>query len=79
MTKKRFIKLCMAHGMQRNEAQKRAENVIEFKSYDELYKSYLVEFTGIKFAKEMKKLGMVISRFASSLECFKRSTLFLER
>lgn len=43
MTRKRFIKLAMSHGVQRNKAEKLAKMVSACDSYEDLYRSKLFE------------------------------------
>lgn len=57
MTRKRFIKLCMSHGWQRNDAQLLASRVGPAGSYDRLFSIFefirTVETAGVMLANQL--------------------------
>lgn len=74
MTRKRFIKLLMARGVQRNDAQERATHVKEVDSYLDLYLVFALNggyFMG-DFARCFDGFCKAISAAARSFSDFRR-------
>lgn len=63
MTRKRFIHLMMARGIQRNEAQHLAANVHRYGSYAQLYDAYrLVTSLPISISATIKAANKIVRR-----------------
>lgn len=60
MKRKRFIKLAMSYGVQRNEAERLAKLVCVYGSYEAL-------FTAQRFGLEMERVKKAFRRFADGL------------
>lgn len=68
MTRKRFIKLLMSRGVQRNEAQKKAEKYNSKNiSYSEAYMHFCVSASFANLGKSFNKFGEAIKQATAGL------------
>ncbi|MDO5549418.1 MAG: hypothetical protein Q4F79_13160 [Eubacteriales bacterium] len=58
MTRKRFIKLCMANGMQRNAANEQAKSVSMFGSYELMYQEIEESLPRLHTGTEIERVVM---------------------
>lgn len=66
MTRKRFMRLVMARGIQRNEAARMAQNVAAFSSYDRLYAHYGVLLAFRPLSTSLRKFGRAVEKAAKA-------------
>ena len=68
MTRKRFIKLLMSRGLQRNEAQKKAEEYNSKNvSYSDAYMHFCVSVSFANLAKSFNNVGECIRKATAGL------------
>ena len=68
MTRKRFIKLLMSRGLQRNEAQKKAEEYNSKNvSYSDAYMYFCVSASFANLGKSFNKFGEAIKQATAGL------------
>lgn len=66
MKRKRFIKLVMSSGIQRNEAARIALRVGEFGSYEELYRHYRVTLAFRPAILAFRRMGKAFKKAAEN-------------
>lgn len=67
MTKKRFVKLAMSHGMSRNEANQLAQSVLVYGSYDTMYAEKRATWAVLRLSRSFWKLGVTAAEAARSI------------
>lgn len=68
MTRKRFVKLAMSHGMQRNEAETLANCVHVYGSYHTMYEEKRATWAVIRLGRAFQKIGVTVAEAARSLD-----------
>ena len=68
MTKKRFVKLAMSHGMSRNEANQLAQSVLVYGSYDTMYEEKRATWAVIHLERAFQKFSVTAAEAARSLD-----------
>lgn len=67
MTKKRFVKLTMKYGMNRNEAKDLAKYVCVYGSYDTMYAQKCATLALRRMIRSFQKLGITTAEAAKSI------------
>lgn len=68
MTRKRFVKICMSHGMQRNTANEYTAGVAQYESYDELFQQIKPDLYYIPLRKAVDKVGVAFEKMGHAAE-----------
>ncbi len=68
MTRKRFVKLAMSHGMQRNEAEALANCVHVYGSYHTMYEEKRATWAVIHLERAFQKFSVTAAEAARSLD-----------
>lgn len=68
MTRKRFVKICMSHGMQRDYANACALSVSQYASYDELFCQIKPMLYWMPLRKSIKKAGASFKKIGRAAE-----------
>ena len=64
MTKKRFVKLAMSHGMNRNEAEDLAKCVLVYGSYDTMYAEKSATWAMLRLSQSFQKISVTAEEAA---------------
>lgn len=70
MTRKRFVKLAMYHGIQRNNAEKLTEKVTDAGSYEALFIREESQWIVTQIAKEMCRFGITAKEAEAAFNRF---------
>ena len=75
MTRKRFVKICMSRGVQRDCANDWADSVSQYGSYDELFRQIKPDLCLMPLRKSIKTVGDSFKKVGRAAEDLKETVL----